>query len=534
MVLMIDNFDSFTYNIVQYLMQLGEKVMVYRNNELDVDSASRLEFDYLVVSPGPGVPSEAGCSEALIRHFAGKKPILGVCLGHQAIGEVFGGTIIQAKRIMHGKNDMIGHDGKTIFSGVANPLRAIRYHSLIIEEATCPKDLEISARSSDGDIMAVRHSAFPIEGVQFHPESIGTEGGIRLLKNFLLGVRPARSPVTSIFRKRVGGQYLTEQEASDILEQITEGDMTQAQMGSLLTALSMKEATVEEITGFARLLQKKMVPLPLPQQMHCVDTCGTGGDASGTFNISTAAALIACGSGATVVKHGNRSVTSQSGSADVLEALGVGITLPPQQAAAMLRECGMCFCFAPLYHPAFKRIGATRKELGFRTVFNMMGPMLNPARAQSQVMGVSLPEYTETVAQVLNNLGVKHALVVHGHDGLDELSLTGPSKVTELNNGWIRSTTIDPADFGLQCCALSDLKGGSATVNSQHIMRILHGERGPKRDVAVLNAAAALVAVDRAPDLKSGCRMAQESIDSGAAARTLEKLIAFTRSHQSK
>ncbi len=526
MILMIDNYDSFTYNLVQYFMQLGEEVTVYRNDELTVEEAEKIEFDYLVISPGPGTPKDSGCSRDMIRAFAGRKPILGVCLGHQSIGEVFGGKVVSAHSIMHGKSDMIQHDGKSIFAGLPNPLRVIRYHSLALEKKSIPEEFEISSTGKDDEIMAIRHKSLRIEGVQFHPESIGSEEGMKLLSNFLSGIKEV-PPVRSLLKKSISGNSLTEDEAGHIMDKITEGTITQTQIGSFLTALTINGASVDELTGFTRVLYKKAKPLPLPNGFVCSDTCGTGGDNSGTFNISTAGAFVACGAGVKVAKHGNRSITSKSGSADVLEALGVKLDMTAEQAANALKEVGMCFLFAPLYHPAFKNIMGPRRELGFRTVFNMMGPMLNPAKVQSQVMGVFAPELTELAAGVLGNLGVKHALVVHGKDGLDELTLTGQTKITELKDGWLRTWNFDPQDFGFEYCKLEDLKGGSAEDNAGIVKRILSGEKGFRRDVVVINAAAAILAADIAPDFQKAIIKAEESINSGKALECLDKLVEY-------
>jgi glutamine amidotransferase of anthranilate synthase or aminodeoxychorismate synthase len=527
MVLLIDNYDSFTYNLAQLFMRLGEEVRVVRNDAITLEEAEGLDFDRLVISPGPGRPEGAGRSIELIRRFAGRKPILGVCLGHQAIAAAFGGKVVQAKRIMHGKADTIAHDGKTLFAEAPNPLRVIRYHSLAVERSSLPDGFEVSATSSDGEIMAMRHVEQRIEGVQFHPESIGSEEGERLIRNFLSGVREVPS-VKSMLKRITCGESLSRAEARSFMDQIADGSVTQAQVGAFLGGLTVKGPSIDEMTGFASSLYDRAVKLPLPAGLATVDTCGTGGDASGTFNISTTAAFVAAGAGAHVSKHGNRSITSRSGSADVLDELGVSTKMGPAEAAKAIEEAGMAFLFAPVYHPAFKNIGGPRKEVGFRTVFNMMGPMLNPAKAKSQVVGVYASELTEVVAQILANLGVEHALVVHGMDGIDEISLAATTKVTELKSGWMRSYTIDPGDYGFELCESADLKGGDAAQNAAIALRVLSGERGPKRDIVLLNAAAAILAANLASDYASAIEAARVSIDSGAAMRVLEKLRALS------
>lgn len=523
MVLMIDNYDSFTWNLVQYFRQLGEEVAVYRNDEITVEEAEALEFDYLVISPGPGRPAEAGVSRQMIRRFAGQKPILGVCLGHQAIAEEFGGKIVQAGAIMHGKADLVEHDGRSLYAGVPNPLRVIRYHSLAVDRTAVPEEFEVSAVSPDGEVMGLRHREYRIEGVQFHPESIGSENGIRLLANFLSGVREVQ-PVRTLLQRLADGGSLSEEEAGHLMDLLSAGELSAAQAGALLTAVTVKGPTVDELCGFVRVLREKAVHVPLPPGRVCIDTCGTGGDRSGSFNISTAAALTAAGAGVTVAKHGNRSITSKSGSADVLEELGVNVNMDPFSATNALEQAGFCFLFAPHFHPAFKHIMGARRELGFRTFFNMMGPMLNPAGVQSQVMGVFDPALQEPAARVLGRLGAKHVLTVHGHGGVDEFSMTGPTRVVEFKNGWLREWQFDPRDFGFSLCRLEDLKGGDARQNADIITRVFSGERGPHRDVVLVNAAAAILVGGQADDFSEALELARASIDSGAARYRLELL----------
>ena len=525
MILIIDNYDSFTYNLAQAFMSLGEEVKVFRNDGITADEAEALDFDRLVVSPGPGVPESAGRSIELIRRFAGRKPILGVCLGHQAIAAAFGAKIVRAGRIMHGKVDEITHDGKSIYSDLPNPLRVMRYHSLVVKPGTLPEDFEVSSSSPDGDIMGIRNAAMRIEGVQFHPESIGTEEGGRILANFLSEAK--ERPTAKALLKRVSArESLGSEEARVFMDRIAEGSASPSQIGAFLAAVTLRGPTVEEIVGFAASLRGRALELPLKSSEGLIDTCGTGGDSSGTFNISTTAAIVAAGAGAKVAKHGNRSVTSRSGSADVLEALGVPVRLSPSAAVRSLDEAGMAFLFAPDYHPAFKNIAGPRRELGFRTLFNMMGPLINPARVKAQVIGVYAPELTETVARVLVELGHTRAFVVHGLDGVDELSLAAPTRVTELRDGWLRTWTLEVEEFGLTRCNQADLRGGDAERNARILESILAGEEGPKRDVALLNAAAAIVVAGIASGLREGIEAARASIDSGAASRVLEALRA--------
>ncbi len=523
MTLIIDNYDSFAWNLAQAFMRLGEEVKVLRNDGIDLDDAEALDFDRLVIAPGPGHPEGAGRCIELIRAFAGRKPILGVGLGHLAIAVAFGAVVARAERVMHGKSDSVEHDGLALFRDLPNPVRVVRYHSLAVSESSLPAGFEVSARSSDGDIMGIRNAARRLEGLQFSPESAGTEEGQRIIANFLSGAQEAPS-IKALLRGLSSRRDMTRSEARSLMDRIAEGVATEAQVGALLAAMTVKGPTVEELTGFALSLRERAVPLPLPPGTRLTDTCGTGGDNSGSFNISTAAAFVAAGAGARIAKHGNRSVTSRSGSADVLEAMGVSTRMSPAAAAAAIKEAGMAFLFAPAYHPAFKNIGSARRELGFRTLFNMIGPLLNPARASSQVVGVYASELTETVAAVLAELGVEEALVVHGHDGIDEISLAEATKVTQLRQGWTRTWTLDPAEYGFEPCARSDLKGGEARANARIIEGILDGEPGPRRDVVVLNAAAAILVSGLEADYRRAIGSAQASIDSGRAAAVLASL----------
>ncbi len=324
----------------------------------------------------------------------------------------------------------------------------------------------------------------------------------------------------------VEGQSLTEFEANEVMGQIMTGRATPAQIGGFLIALRQKGETVAEVTGFARAMRRNALAI---QSHHplVVDTCGTGGDGRGTFNISTAAALVVAGAGLPVAKHGNRSVSSMCGSADVLGELGVRLDLPHEKVAACLDEVGIGFLFAPSFHPAMKHAIGPRREMGVRTVFNILGPLTNPAGAQVQVLGVYDGALTEMMAQVLNALGSRGAFVVHGADGLDELSTTGPNRVTRLEDGRVRTYSLDPRDLGLPRATLYDLKGGDARENAALIRDVLDGETGPRRDVVLLNAAACLVAGKAANDLPQGLALAAASIDSGAARAKLASLVAF-------
>ena len=322
------------------------------------------------------------------------------------------------------------------------------------------------------------------------------------------------------------------------MAQVLAGKCTDVQVAALLVALHMKGETVEEIVGFAEAIRAAAAPLGLrpdhtvdvsgTERDALVDTCGTGGDASGTFNISTATALVVAGAGVRVAKHGNRSVTSKCGSADVMEALGVNINLSPVRIAACLEEVGIAFLFAPAMHSAMQQVQAARRQLRLRTVFNLLGPLTNPAHASAQVVGVYSATLVEKLAEALSMLGLHRALVVHGLDGLDEITITGPTRVAEVREGTVRTYEVTPEEFGMHRGTLDDISGGDAAANAAIIAEILGGRPSFRRDVVLLNAAAGLVAAGCADHLADALPLASKSIDSGAAARKLEALIRFT------
>ena len=328
--------------------------------------------------------------------------------------------------------------------------------------------------------------------------------------------------------KVIEGADLSRGEMTDVMNQIMSGEATDAQIGAFLIALRVKGESVDEIAGAASVMREKATPIATRHDV-IVDTCGTGGDHSGTFNISTTAAFVAAGAGLCVAKHGNRSVTSQSGSADVLGALGVNIEASPETVSRCLDDVGIGFLFAISLHGAMKYAIGPRREIGARTIFNALGPLSNPAGATRQVVGVYSAALTETLAGVLGTLGAERAFVVHGSDGLDEMTLTGPTRVSELKNGSVSTYDVLPGDFGLMQAPADALKGGDADYNAEITRSILNGEEGPRRDIVLLNAAAAIVASDKARDLNEGVQIAAEVIDSGKALEKLEGLVAASR-----
>jgi len=324
------------------------------------------------------------------------------------------------------------------------------------------------------------------------------------------------------------GYDLTRAEARDVMGSIMRGEATQAQMGGFLVALRFKGETAHEIAGCAEAMREHVLAVK-PKRQDLVDTAGTGGDNAHTLNISTAAALVAAAAGAGVAKHGNRAVSSSSGSADVLEALGFSLELPPERIERSIDELGFGFLFAPAHHPAMRHAAPVRKELATRTVFNVLGPLTNPAGARAQVVGVFAADLVPTIAHVLVQLGAERAFVVHGAAGIDELSPAGPNLVAEVDNGTVTERTIDPLDLGVPRCAAEELRGGTAKENAAAIRRVFEGEEGGARDAILLNAAGAIAAAGHAADLREGIDIARKAVASGAAAERLDALVAFSR-----
>lgn len=542
MILMIDNYDSFTYNLYQAIGVLYPDIKVVRNDEITIEEIEKLAPEALIVSPGPCYPKQAGISVAAIKYFSGKLPILGVCLGHQSIGEAFGGKIVHAASLMHGKQSDISVDtDNLLFDGLSKKIKAARYHSLIIEKETLPECLEIIAEDDIGQIMAVKHKEHPTYGMQFHPESVLTEVGDKIIANFLnniAGIKTAKTKLPSLpdservelkpyIKKVVEGEKLTEKEAYSAMNIIMSDKATNAQISALLTALRMRGETIDEITAFAKVMRDKMDFVKIDSPV--LDIVGTGGDLSNSFNISTTSSFVIAGAGQSVAKHGNRSVSSKSGAADVLEALGVKIASNPEKSVACINEIGISFLFAQSFHSAMRFVGPTRGQIGIRTVFNILGPLANPAKADYMIFGIYDPKLLEPLAHVLMNLGIKAAMLVHGNDCLDEISISDSTSVFEIKDGQIKSYQISPTDFGFELADKEAVKGGNAEDNAKITLGILNGSiTDSKRDVVLMNAGCAIYISGKAATIAEGIELAKESIDSGKALAKLNQMIEFT------
>jgi anthranilate phosphoribosyltransferase len=334
--------------------------------------------------------------------------------------------------------------------------------------------------------------------------------------------------IREVLNQVVAGEHLTREQARQVMDAFMEGKATPAQIGSLLTALRIKGETVDEITGFAETMREKAIRVEVKTDGVLLDTCGTGGDGKNTFNISTAAAIVAAAGGIRVAKHGNRAMSSKSGSADVLEELGIHIDLAPDEAQACLERVGLCFMFAQKYHLSMKHVAGPRRELGFRTVFNFLGPLTNPAGADHQLVGLFDRERTETIAHVLRELGTKRALVVASEDGLDEISISAPTRISELKDGVITTRTITPEELGLDRYPLSHVTGGDPRRSAEIIRRVFDGEQGARRNIVLANAGACFYVSGKSHTLEEGVQLAAQIIDSGLAREKLQELAGYT------
>lgn len=528
MILLIDNYDSFTYNLFQYLSELNQEIKVVRNDKITLLEIKELNPDFIVISPGPGRPENAGVCVDIIKEFYKTKPILGVCLGHQCIGCAFGSEIVQLEKIVHGKVSKIFHKGQKIFKNIPNPFIATRYHSLVIDRESLSNELEISAETEDNVIMAIQHKKYKnLIGVQFHPESILTKVGKKLLFNFIYGKEgeSMENDFKFFINKVVEGNDFEKDEANNVMELIMSGGATPAQIASFLTALRLKGETDVEIAEFAKVMRQKATRISVTRE-PIIDTCGTGGDRSHTFNISTVSAFVVAAAGGIVAKHGNRGVSSKCGSADLLNGLGVNIEIPKERVEEIIDKIGIGFLFAPKLHSAMKYAIGPRREMAIRTVFNLLGPLTNPAGAKYQVLGIYDRNLIEKIGNVLNLLNTEHSFVVSGLDGLDEITLTGPTKIAEIKNGKVKTFHFKPDEYDFELCSSSDLKGGEIIENVNIAKSILKCElEGPKTDIVIINAGFAIYAGGLSNDLKSAFELAREVINSGKAYEKMEQLV---------
>ncbi|MCX8663812.1 bifunctional anthranilate synthase glutamate amidotransferase component TrpG/anthranilate phosphoribosyltransferase TrpD [Gilliamella sp. B2840] len=539
-ILFIDNIDSFTYNLVDQLRNSQHHVTIYRNTipaDVIVEKLSQMQNPILMLSPGPGAPSEAGCMPELLKRLKGKLPIIGICLGHQAIVESYGGSIVPAGDILHGKASLIEHDEQAMFKGLPNPLPVARYHSLKGENI--PKTLTINALCNN-IVMAVRNDEDRVCGFQFHPESILTIQGVKLLEQTIeWALNPSQQTaqpkqeaiidkqeynIQPILNKLYLGQVLSQQESKILFNLIIQGKIEPTVLATAIISMKVRGEKPDEIAGAAQALLENADSFAIPDYAF-TDIVGTGGDGTNSINISTASAFVAAALGYKVAKHGNRGVSSKSGSSDVLSALGIKLNMPAEDSRKALDELGVCFLFAQQYHSGFRHAAPVRQQLKTRTIFNVLGPLINPSRPKRILLGVYHPDLIKPIAETLTMLGYTHAYVVHG-SGMDEVAIHGETQVAEVHNGKIRYFTLTPQDFGLQQYTLKDIEGGTPEMNRDMLIAILQGHGKPAHEAAIAANVAMLMSLFGQSDLKQNAKQAIEMMRSGKAYQLLQQLAA--------
>ena len=531
MILLIDNYDSFVFNVAQYLGELtDEEVRTVRNDQLTLAEIRALKPSRIVLSPGPKHPKDSGICLEILKEIT-DIPILGICLGHQAFGLVHGATVKRLEVPLHGKTSVltVTEPQSVLFKGLPQQFSVMRYHSLYVDKDTLPQELIITALSDDGVIMALQHKTKPIHSIQFHPESFFTEYGKNILKNFLIGTQAvqsvqnteekAKAYANEVFKtalkKLQENQPLGDSDFKQICEVLHSKQYDIVQLGALLVLISEKSLYPESLTAFVRNILAYSTTFADPRPM--IDLCGTGGDGLKTINISTTVAFIVAALGVKVAKHGNRSVTSQSGSTDVLGELGIAMESNLMKQLDSLEKNGLAFFHAPFFHNLVGEVREVRQRLGIRTVFNVLGPLLHPnTKLKYQLVGLYHEPVMRLYAETLQLLGREHALVVRGNDGLDEISICDETKIVEVKGKQILEYTIAPEMFGFKRAFHADIQGGTPTENAEILRRTLKGEeRGAKADIVILNAMFALYTANVVKHPAEAKPLIEEALRSG-------------------
>ena len=534
MILLIDNYDSFVFNVEQYLRELtNEEVKTVRNDAITLEKIKILNPSRIVLSPGPKHPKDSGICLEILKNIE-NTPILGICLGHQAFGLVFGGKIEKLEIPLHGKTSEITVTGKNsiLFKDMPEKFNVMRYHSLYVSEENLPEELTVTAKSDDGIIMALEHKTKDIYGIQFHPESFFTEYGKNIIKNFISNTKKEtlqsndknteeteRKKADEVFKKYLKKLQdnipLADNDFKEICEVINSKNYDIVQLGALLVLISEKSLYPESLTAFVKNILEYSVTFSDDTPM--IDLCGTGGDGLKTINISTTVAFIVAAMGVKVAKHGNKSVTSKSGSSDVIDKLGLTMEKSIITQLNKLENSNLAFFHAPFFHNLVGEVREVRQRLGIRTVFNVLGPLLHPNRKlKYQLVGLYHEPVHRLYAETLQLLGREHALVVRGNDGLDEISICDETKIVEVKGDKILEYTISPETFGFRRAFHADIEGGTPEENAEILVRTLKGEENsPKSDIVILNAMFALYAADFVKHPAEAKPLILEAINSG-------------------
>lgn len=534
MILMIDNYDSFVFNVEQYLKEMtDDEVITVRNDAITIDDIKKMNPSKIIFSPGPKHPKDSGICLEILNNTdeLGNIPILGICLGHQAIGMNFGGEIKRLENPLHGKTSEITvlSENSVLFKNLPKKFKVMRYHSLYVDDI--PENLEVTAKSEDGVAMAVEHKSKNIFGIQFHPESIFTEYGKNMIRNFL-NIEVSKTlqnnknskntnekgnfiDMNKYLKKLQENIALTDTDFREICKIIDSKNYDIVQLGALLVLISEKSLYPESLTAFVKNILEYSTTFEDDSDM--IDVCGTGGDGFKTINISTAVAFILGAMGVNVAKHGNRAISSKSGSSDVLDKLGVPLENSLANQIEKLHVKNLAFFHAPFFHKLVGEVREVRSRLGIRTVFNILGPLLHPnTKLKYQLVGLYHEPVHRLYAETLQLLGRTHALAVRGNDGLDEITICDDTKIIEVKGEQILEYTISPESFGFKRAFHSEIEGGTPEENAEILVKILKGEeKSAKFDIVVLNAMFALYTADVVDHPAKAKDMVLEAIESG-------------------
>ena len=548
MILMIDNYDSFVFNVEQYLKEMtDDEVITIRNDAITIDDIKKMNPSKIIFSPGPKHPKDSGICLEILNNTdeLGNIPILGICLGHQAIGMNFGGEIKRLENPLHGKTSEITvlSENSVLFKNLPKKFKVMRYHSLYVDDI--PEDLEVTAKSEDGVAMAVEHKSKNIFGIQFHPESIFTEYGKNMIRNFL-NIEVSETlqndenskntnekgnfiDMNKYLKKLQENIALTDTDFRKICKIIDSKNYDIVQLGALLVLISEKSLYPESLTAFVKNILEYSTTFE--DETPMIDVCGTGGDGFKTINISTAVAFILGAMGVNVAKHGNRAISSQSGSSDVLDKLGVPLENSLANQIEKLHTKNLAFFHAPFFHKLVGEVREVRSRLGIRTVFNILGPLLHPnTKLKYQLVGLYHEPVHRLYAETLQLLGREHALVVRGNDGLDEITICDDTKIIEVKGDQILEYTISPESFGFKRAFHSEIEGGTPEENAEILVKILKGEeKSAKFDIVVLNAMFALYTADVVNHPAKAKDMVLEAIESGKVYEFYKDYVKITK-----